>query len=229
MPIDVSDPVAVAQAQVAEIGLFESALHGQPREAWGPYRDVQKAAAALPALAQQRAAEVAAVAADDSKPGEYRRTETARLRAAAEQELRDVHGQATVSAARLEAHLRATLVPAVDADPAARGLHRQDLAAAFAGVEPGQRLQVAERIMATAPPGQVAELLSPYGRGLVGASNAELLDKTAVGMLRRRGGHDDASRAAAHALTQYERLRIPGRIDASYTAAALVLQAPPSK
>jgi hypothetical protein len=214
---------AVADAQMSEINAYEATLHGHPPAAWQPYRAMQAAAAGLPSIAEQRTAAITALLADDKLPIEHRRVEAERLRVAADQEVADLRNQALVATARLEAHLRGALLPVADGNPAMRTLHRQDLAAAFEGVDPGRRLGVAEQIVLTAPPGQVAELLSPYGRGLVGAANAEMLDKTAVGWLRRRGGTDAASTAAVHALDQFEKRKLVGRVDAQYQVALLKL------
>lgn len=225
MPTDASNPGAVAEAQVAEIANFEVSLHGHPAQAWGPYRDVQRAAAALGPLAEQRAAEIAALQANDTLPLDHRRAETARLRAAAEQELRDVHAEATTSAARLEAHLRGALVPQPDPIPANRQMAREELRLAVEGAP--NHLDAITAVLLTARPAVVAELHTDYGRLLLGPEAAKVYDQVAIGTLRRRGGHDEASRLANHALNQYERLKIPGRVDAAFTAAALVLQAPP--
>jgi hypothetical protein len=211
------DPIATAVAQqISEVGAFEATLHGHDRDTWAAYRELVRADTALSTIADTALSTIAALAADQSKPGAYRAQETARMREAALAEVKQLHGAAMVAEARLEGTLRAKLVPQPDAIPANRQLHRQDLAAAFAGVEPVHLMQAAEQVMLSAPPGQVAELLSPYGRALIGAENAALLDQTAIGWLRRRGGHDPASALAVHALAEVERRHLKGRSDGLY-------------
>lgn len=220
---DQNNPTAVADAQLTGIAAFEAALHGQPADVWAAFRDMARTAVAMPALAEERATRIADLAADATKPGDYRRAETARMQAAAEAELTALHGQATVAAAALEGRLRGRLVPQVDPNPAARALHREELRAALEAAPMGQRLQAAERLLTTASPAVVAELASDYGRVLMGNA-ADTFSQVLIGGMRRRGGFDAASRAAAATLGAFEAQRIRGRVDGLYQMAKLKLR-----
>ncbi|MFI5281854.1 MAG: hypothetical protein ACHQ0J_01835 [Candidatus Dormibacterales bacterium] len=220
MALDTNDTAAVAAAQTSELAAFEQTLHGHSRETWAFYREMTGAAVALVATADRHVAAIAALAADESKPAEFRRTETERMRQAATQELAELRGTAKTAAARLESRLKSQLVPQPPADPAARALARDELRAALAGIDPSQCLTAGANIARTAPPEVVAELASSYGAALLGPEAAALFSQTMIGVLRQRGGLGDASRAAELALTEFERRKLAGRIDGLWNLAA---------
>lgn len=223
MTLDSNDHAAVAAAQLAELAAYEATLHGHARESWALYREMAGAASALTATADRRASEIAAVAADESKPAEYRHAEAERMRQAATQELAELRSTARMAAGRLEARLRMQLVPRPATDPASRSLAREELRASLAGVAPSQQLIAGRNLALTGSPEVVAELASSYGASLLGPEAAALTSQTLVAALRQRGGLDDAGRLAAHALGELEGRNLAGRIDGLWNLAAIRL------
>jgi hypothetical protein len=206
------NPTAAAvAAQVSEVTAFEASLHGHDRETWSAYRALAAADTALASVADTRLAEIAALAADETKPAEYRRTETARMREAAIAEASALRGAATLAGARLEGRLRAQLVPAPDPIPTNRAMAREELKLTIDAA--GSRMDALQQVLLTSRPAVVAELASEYGRLLLGPEASKLLDATMIGTLRRRGGHDDTSARAVHALAEFERRNLKGRSD----------------
>jgi hypothetical protein len=208
---EIADPIAAAAtAQLSEIGAFEATLHGHDAPTWAAYRELARAGNALASIPDQRLAEIAAVAADESKPGPYRAQETARMSEAAIAEARALHGAAIVAEVRLAGALRAKLVPAPEPIPADRVLAREELRMAL---DSPDRIGAMTRVLLTARPGVVAELAGDYGKLLLGADIGKLRDATMLATLRQRGGHDEPSRLAAHALAQMEKRNLRGRSD----------------
>jgi hypothetical protein len=227
------DPATIAAQQANEMTAFAStniaalgqALEGAGAESLAAYQNLKTTTDALATLGKGAADAIDALNADESKPLEFRRAESFRMRQAADNAMGKMQKLLQPQVEQLDASLQAAMIPRPHVDTGQRMLIRDEIRAAL-----GAKLDVdsARAYLKTASPHHAAELLGDYGRSLFGGQGqahvfAGFRQYGIESLIAAKGG-TDRQQAARRALGEFRGRKIAGQVNGIHTAARMHLR-----
>jgi len=207
----------MTQESTQRLAAFEGLLRGVGADVLSEFNKFSKTLAALPAIGRDAAARRVALRKDDSLPLDHRQRLDRELLSGVDVILRKTPAAAHQSIPKLRSMLEDGLLPnAARTDSGMRSLHRQELETAM-NARPGTRLEQARRIVGQNPSWD-AELLSDYGRALVG-EDFKALRAEAVGRWKARLDGTEKQVNSRKALAGLEAANLEGAVAAHVQAA----------
>jgi hypothetical protein len=209
----------------ARLDAVAGAMPGTGADALIAFNSLRRTLADLPGIGQAAAQQIATLRNDVESghlPLDHRRSLERATRDGASLTVKKMNEAAHAGVAKIAGHLEDGLLPsAARVDPGVRSLRRQEVQTAMAAQPSGTPLARARSILGRSA-GWDAELLSEYGKALVGDDHGSLR-AAAVLKWRDRGDGTERQLASRKALKAVEAANLPGTVSAFEAAARVHL------